>query len=138
MKKIVVLSTIMAVLVASLSAFSVFAAPSTMSRVWGAQLSELNADRAFYDHFVANNKNFTSVSATDKVKLQIYLARYASDLAQAEAIVKNTANQEPINTKGMTTAQVNRQDQVHQTAAGNLSVLLRDMRGIQTKLEQIG
>ncbi len=136
MKKIVILSTITAILTAALSAFSVFAAPSTLGRTWGPQLGELQADRAFYDHFIANHKNFANTS--DPAKLQIYLARYASDLAQAEAIVRNAANQEPINTKGMTTAQVNRQDQVHQTAVSNLAVLLRDMRGLQTKLAQIG
>ncbi len=138
MKKIVVVSTVMAFIVASLSAFSVFAAPSTISRVWGKQFDQLQADRTFYDHFVANHKNFANVTGTDQVKLQIYLARYASDLSKAQAIIDNSANTEPLNTKGMTSRAVNSQDQIHQTAAQNLAVLLRDMSGLQVKLAQIG
>ncbi len=138
MKKMFIVSTLMALVVASLSAFSVFAAPSTSSRVWGAQFDQLQADRNFYDHFVANRKNFTNISTTDKVKLQMYLARYAADLSQAQAIIANPANTEALNTKNMTSRQVNSQDQAHQNAVQNLATLLHDMDGLQAKLVQIG
>ncbi len=136
MKKMFIVSTLMALVVASLSAFSVFAAPSTSSRVWGAHFDQLQADRVFYDHFVANHKNF--VKPSDPIKLQVYLARYAADLSQAQAIIANPANTEALNTKNMTSRQVNSQDQTHQTAVQDLATLLHDMRNLQRRLVQIG
>ncbi len=136
MKKIVVLSTIMAVLVASLSAFSVFAAPSNLSRTWGAQFSQLQADRTFYDHFVANHKNF--VNPSEPIKLQIYLARYAADLSKAQAIIDNPANAAVTNTKNMTNREVNSQDMSHQNAVQELASLLHEMSNLQVRLIQIG
>jgi hypothetical protein len=138
MKKIVVISTIMAFLAASLSAFSVFAAPSTLSRTWGPQLNDLQADRNFYDHFVADHKNFVNISATDQVKLQVYLARYASDLSKAQAIVNNPADAALTNTKNMSNAQINSRDQIHQSAVQNLATYLHEMRSLRVRLSQIG
>ncbi len=131
-----VVSSIMALMVAALSAFSVFAAPSAASRSWGSQLSELQADRNFYDHFVANHKNF--VNPSKPIKLQVYLARYAADLSQAQAIIANPANAALTSTKNMSNAQVNRQDKAHQTAVGDLASLLHDMRELQMNLVKIG
>ncbi len=136
MKKMFIVSTLMAIIVASLSAFSVFAAPSGSSRSWGQQLGELQADKNFYDHFIANHKNF--VHPSDPVKIHVFLAEYAADLSKAEAIVSNSANAAPVNTKNMTSAKVNRQDQLHQTAAQDLAVLLHDMRALQARLVKIG
>ncbi len=136
MKKIFVVSTIMAFIVASLSAFSVFAAPNTSSRSWGPQLNELQADKNFYDHFIANHKNF--VHPTDPIKIHVFLAEYAADLSKAEAIVSNSANAAPVNTKNLTSAEVNHQNQLHQTAAQDLAVLLHDMRALQARLVKIG
>ncbi len=136
MKRIVFVSTIMAILVASLSAFSAFAAPSAISKDWGQQFDALQADKNFYDHFVANHKNF--VHPSDPIKIKVYLAEYAADLAKAEAIVGNRANESVNNAKGMTNAQVNHQDQTHQSAVANLAALLHDMRSLQAHLVQIG
>ncbi len=136
MKKMFVVSTIMALIVASLSAFSVFAAPSAASRAWGQQLNELQADRSFYSHFVANHKNF--VHPSDPIKIKVYLTEYAVDLIKAEAIVASPANAAVTNTKNMTNRQTNSQTQAHQSAVQALAVLLHDMRALQARLVQIG
>ncbi len=132
MKKVFVISSIMAFLVASLSAFSVFAAPSTLSRAWGSQLTELQADRNFYTHVKADHQNF--VKPADPAKLQQDLNRFAIALTKAQAIVNNRANTEVLNAKGMTTAAVNRQDQAHQTAEQQLAALLHEMRDLKAAI----
>lgn len=135
MKKMFVVSTIMAVIVASLSAFSVFAAPAkTSAKIFGSQLSELNADRAFYNHFKANPKNFVNVS--DPLKLQQYLARYAFALAQADAVVKGRGT--IVATSKSTNAQVNAINNMDQTAEQNLAMWLHVMRDLRVRISQIG
>ncbi len=136
MKKMFIVSTLMAIIVASLSAFSVFAASGGSSRSWGQQLGELQADKNFYDHFVANHKNF--VHPSDPIKIHVFLAEYAADLSKAEAIVSNHTNAAPVSTKNLSSAQVNHQNQLHQTAAQDLAVLLHDMRALQARLVKIG
>ena len=136
MKKTVVVSIIMAFVAASLSAFSVFAAPNTSARDWNKQIGELQTDQNFYNHFIANPKNF--VKPSDPIKIKVFLAEFAADLNKAEAIVSNPANASAINTKNMSGVQVNRQNQAHQTAAKNLAVLLQNMRNLQARLVRIG
>ncbi len=137
MKKIVVISTIMAIFATALSAFSVFAAPSTAdtsasAKIFGSQLDELNADRVFYTKFVSDRQNF--VKPSDPLKLQKYLAHYAADLAQAESIVK--ARGTVMATSKSTSAQVNAINGMDSTARANLAVLLHDMRDLQMKILQ--
>src|SRR5512147_2017771 len=88
-KKMFAIALIMALLSASLSAFSVLAAPSQRTaeeQIWGSRLRELDADRAFFDHFKAQHSNF--VTPSHPRELQQYLNQYAFALKQAEAIVK--------------------------------------------------
>ncbi len=136
-KKMFVVSIITALIAASLSAFSVFAAPSTTSasaRIFGNQLSELNADRAFLNNFKANHNNFAN--ASDPLKLQRYIARYDFALIQADAVVKGRGT--VLITSKSTNAQVNTIDNMDQTAQQNLAIWLHEMRDLRVKMEQVG
>ena len=134
MKKIFVISTIMAFIVASLSAFSVFAATASTSqtetreRIGGQQLKDLQVDRAFYDHFRTDRKNF--VSPSNPHQLQQDLARYAFALKKAETIIAGRGN------ALVTSTSNNAFDNLDQTAQQNLAVYLHMMRDLRVKIGQ--
>lgn len=140
MKKIVFVSTIMAFIVASLSAFSAFAAPATANapkrseQIFGNQFRELTADRAWFNSFRTNHSNFVNVS--EPLRIQQYLNRYAVALAKAEAIVKSRGT--VVVTSKSTNAQVSSITHIDQADTANLAVLLHEMRALQVRLNRIG
>ncbi len=131
--KMFIVSLIMALVLASVSAFSVFAAPSTKSsssRIFGAQLRDLNNDRVWLSNFKADRNNF--VNAAKPLKLQQYLNQFASDLAQASAIVASRGT--VVATSQSTNAQVNSINNLDNSTEAKLAALLHDMRELREKL----
>ena len=129
-----VVSTLMALVVASLSAFSVFAAPAsaTSERIFGQQSKELQADRNFYDHFIADRKNFVNASSPNQ--LQQDLARYAFALKSAEAVISGRGT--TVVTSKSTNAQTNAINSMDQTSQQNLAMWLHTMRDLRVKISQ--
>src|SRR5215510_15938639 len=81
--KMFVFSTVLAVVLATASVTSAFAASATttdgtsrsLSVVWGGQFRDLQADRTFYDNFKLHREEINrSASAAE---IQQYLGRYA-------------------------------------------------------------
>ncbi len=133
MKKMFIVSSIMALVVASLSAFSVFAAPaSTSEHIFGQQFRELQSDRNFYDHFIADSKNFVNASSPNQ--LQQDLARYAFALKSAEAIIAGRGT--AVVTSKSTNSQTNAINNMDQTAQQNLAMWLHMMRDLRVKISQ--
>ncbi len=110
-KKVAVVSIILALVLAIISAIGVFAAP-TQKGTSGDQISELNFARAWYNSARLNAANF--IHTSDPVKAQQYLSQYAFALRQADAIVNG------------------------HDSSGNLAKWLRVMRGLRQKLVDIG
>ncbi len=138
MKRVFLISIIAAFIVSSFPAFSVSAAPSTASsgsdRIWGQQLKELQAHRAFYTHFVTDRKNFKKPA--DPIKLKRDLVQFAAVLKIADTIINNSSLMPATDTKNMTNRQVNSQNQIHQNAEKELARHLQALRGLREKINQ--
>ncbi len=138
-KKVFAVSVVMALILASLSAFSAFAAPAPTSaseiseQIFGNQLRELNLDRVWFNDFKANHSNF--VNPSEPNKLQQYLDQYGIALGKAEAIVKSRGT--VVITSKSTNAQVNTLTQLDQTNQQDLAVWLHMLRDLRMKLSLI-
>jgi hypothetical protein len=122
-KKVMAVSLILTLVLASISVISAFAAPtpkSSSAQAFGSQLRELDTDRTWFNSVRSQPSNF--ISTSDPTKAQQYLAQYAFALGQAEAVVKNG---------GATTTN-------NQSAQQNLATWLHVMHGLQDKLSSIG
>jgi hypothetical protein len=132
--KIVVFSTVLAVVLATMSATSVFAASATapnltnhnLAAIWGSQFRELQADRAIYNNFKSHREEINSSSTPPEI--QQYLNQYAFALGQAEAIVLHGG---PSSTSSI---KVNNRYEKGRTAQQELAIYLHMMRGLREKL----
>jgi len=132
--KMFVLSSVLAVGLASMPVTSVFAASAAapnfanhnVARVWGSQFRELQADRVIYNNFKSHRDQFSSSSSP--AEIQQYLNQYAAALRQAEAIVLHGS---PSST---TTVTVNSRFEKSRTAQQDLARFLHMMRGLRAKL----
>ena len=133
--KIVVLSTVLAAVLASVSATSAFAASATapapadsnLSSIWGNQYHELLANRIIYDHFKSHGEEIKS--SASPAQYQQYLDQYAAALSRAEAILNSGT---PSSTS---TIKVNSRFDKSRTAQQDLAEYLHMMRGLRQKLE---
>lgn len=133
--KTFVFSTVLAVVLATASVTSAFAASATttdgtsrsLSVVWGSQFRDLQSDRVFYNNFKSHREEINrSASAAE---IQQYLSRYAFALQQAESIVLH-------GTPGSTlTVKINSRFERSRTAQQDLAAFLHMMRGLREKLE---
>ena len=132
--KIAIFSTVLAVVLATTSVTSVFAASATapnltnhnMAVVWGNQFRELQADRAIYNNFKSHAAEIRNSSKP--AESQQYLAQYAFALGQAEAIVLHGS---PSSTS---TVKVNNRYERSLTAQQELAMYLHMIRGLREKL----
>jgi len=132
--KMFVFSTVLAVVLATASATSVFAASATapnlanhnLAAIWGSQFRELQADRAIYDNFKSHAAEIRNSSKP--AETQQYLAQYAFALSQAEAIVRQGS---PSSTSAV---KVNNRFEKSRTAQQDLATFLHMMRGLRVKL----
>jgi hypothetical protein len=133
--KIVVISTVLAAVLATASATNVFAASATapgltnreLATIWGNQSRELQTDRTFYDN-VRLHREATGSSATP-TEFQQYLNQYGYALGQAEAIVLHDSPSLAMSEKNNTTQTVK-----GRTDQQDLAVYLHMMRGLRDKL----
>ena len=133
--KIVVISTVLAAVLATTSATSAFAASATapgftdhaLTKIWGNQIRELQGDRTFYDNVRMHREGISS-SATP-AEFQQYLNRYASALAQAESIVRQDSSSLAASEKNN-----NSQNVKGRTYQQDLAVYLHMLRGLRQKL----
>ena len=127
-------ATIIALALASISAASVFAAPTKASnsvnndpeRVWGSQFRELQTDRTIYNNIRSHSEQLKTSSKP--ARIQQYLDQYTFALKQAEAIIIHGS---PSSTS---TVQVNNRYEKSLTAQQQLAMYLHMMRGLQDKL----
>ena len=132
--KIAIFSTVLAVVLATTSVTSVFAASATapnltnhnMAVIWGNQFRELQADRAIYNNFKSHAAEIRNSSKP--AESQQYLAQYAFALGQAEAIVLHGS---PSSTS---TVKVNNRYERSLTAQQELGMYLHMIRGLREKL----
>lgn len=132
--KIVVFSTVLAVILATASATSVFAASATapnfsthnLAVVWGNQYRELQTDRTFYNEFKSHREEINSSSSA--AEIQQYLNQFAFALGQAQAIVLHGT---PSSTS---TVKINSRFERSRTAEQDLATFLHMMRGLREKL----
>lgn len=132
--KITVFSTVLAVVLATTSATSVFAASATapnltnhnFAAIWGSQFRELQADRSIYNNFKSHREEINSSSKP--AEIQQYLAEYALALKQAEAILRHGS---PSSTS---IVKVNNRYEKSLTAQQELAMYLHMMRGLRAKL----
>ena len=132
--KIAIFSTVLAVVLATTSVTSVFAASATapnltnhnMAVIWGNQFRELQADRAIYNNFKSHAAEIRNSSKP--AESQQYLAQYAFALGQAEAIVLHGS---PSSTS---TVKVNNRYERSLTAQQELAMYLHMIRGLREKL----
>ena len=132
--KMFVFSTVLAVVLATASATSVFAASATapnlanhnLAIVWGNQFRELQADRTFYNDFKSHREEINSSSSP--AEIQQYLNQFAFALGQAEAIVLHGS---PSSTS---TVKINNRFERSRTAQQDLATFLHMMRGLREKL----
>ena len=132
--KITVFSTVLAVLLATTSVTSVFAASATapnlanhnVAAIWGSQFRELQADRAIYNNFKSRPGEIKNSSKP--AETQQYLAQYAFALGQAEAIVRQGS---PSSTS---TVKVNNRYERSLSAQQELAMYLHMIRGLREKL----
>jgi hypothetical protein len=129
--KFVVISTVLAAVLASVSATSVFAASAgvpaanhELKSVWGNQYRDLTEDRIAYDHF-KSERNTSSSPA----EFQQYLDQYAAALSRADAIIMLSSS--PSST---TSVKINNHFDASRTAQQDLAVYLHMMRGLRQKL----
>lgn len=128
--KMFVFSTVLAVVLATTSATSVFAASATapslvnhsLAALWGNQYRELQADRIIYNNFKSHHEELNS-SATP-AEIQQYLNQYAFALNSAEAIV--------LHSSPSSISKVNNRDQ--NTVRQQVALYLHMMRGLRAKL----
>ena len=133
--KITVFSTVLAAILAAMSASSVFAAPATASTatnrdvamIWGVQFRDLQAERVFYDHIKLHPADIKNASKPAEV--QQYLGQYAFALTQAEAIVLHSSPSGTANVK------VNNRFEKSLTAQQELAMYLHMLRGLREKLQ---
>jgi hypothetical protein len=132
--RIAVFSTVVAVILATVSATSVFAASATTQTpaitvsqsAWGAQARELQTDRTFYSNLKSHPAALRN--SNTPAQTQQYLNQFAFALKQAEAIILHgipSAN-----------ASVNVSSPYirNLTAQQQLAMYLQMMRGLRTKL----
>ena len=132
--KIAIFSTVLAVILATVSATSVFAASATapnlanhnLAAIWGSQFRELQADRAIYNNFKSHAAEIRNSSKP--AEAQQYLAQYAFALSQAEAIVRQGS---PSSTSAV---KVNNRYERSLTAQQELAMYLHMIRGLRAKL----
>jgi hypothetical protein len=132
--KIVVISTVLAAVLASLSATSVFAASTTapsfpnhsLKSIWGNQIRELQGDRTFYDNVRMHREEISS--SASPAEFQQYLNQYAYALGQAESIVLHDSSSLAASEKN------NNQNVKGRTYQQDLAVYLHMMRGLRQKL----
>ena len=132
--KIAVLSTVLAVVLATTSATSVFAASATaptlanhnLAVIWGSQFRELQADRSIYNKIKLHREGINSSSSA--AQIQQYLDHYAFALKQAEAIVLHGTPSSTL------TVKVNSRFEKSRTAQQDLATFLHMMRGLRVKL----
>jgi hypothetical protein len=123
--KIAVFSSLLAVVLATMSATSVFAAPSGPKTIWGNQYRELQADRAFFSKLKSHTAEINRSSTP--AQIQQYLNQYAFALNQAETIVLHNSSSSVPN--------VNHHiGNNEKTLQGQLAIYLHMMRGLRTKL----
>ena len=132
--KLVVFSTVLAVVLATTSATSAFAASATASNltnhnlatIWGSQFRELQADRAIYSNFKSKGGEINNSSTP--AEIQQYLNQYAFALSQAEAIVLHGSPSSNANLL------VNNQYARRLSARQELATYLHMIRGLRAKL----
>jgi hypothetical protein len=131
--KIAVFSSVLAVVLATVSATSVFAASATFPRraihhlagIQGNQYRQLQADRIFYDRVKSRAAEISNSSTP--AEIQQYLNQYAFALSQAEAIVRHTSSSSVSNVNA-------RNKNSENTLQGQLAMYLHMMRGLRAKL----
>ena len=131
--KITVFSIVLAVVLATTSTTSVFAASATapnltnhnLAAVWGSQYRELQADRAVYNNFKSHRGEINSSSTS--AEIQQYLDQYAFALSHAEAIVLHSS---PASASKVTNQNENNENTVQQ----QLAMYLHMMHGLREKL----
>ena len=136
--RIAVLSTVLAVVLATASATSVFAASTTttqkpapafsaaMEKAWGPQIRDLQIDRTFYDTLRSHPAELSSSNSSSQN--QQYLDQYAFALKQAEAIVRSGIP------SAVASVNVTKWSSRNLTAQQNLAMYLHMIRGLRTKL----
>src|SRR5512138_3232612 len=139
-KKVIAVSLVIALVLASISIIGAFAAPTSKDSpsAFGNQLRELNFDRAWFNSARSDATNF--VRTSDPTRAQQYLAQYAFALNQADAIVAgrgtNTANNNNNNNGNSSSNNTNNTN--FGSPKGDLAGWLHTMRGLQGKLADIG
>jgi hypothetical protein len=133
--KIIVLSTVLAVVLATTSATSVFAASATaptinnhvLTKIWGNQIRDLQIDRSFYDNIKSHREE--AGSSSTPAEFQQYLNQYGYALSQAEAIVLHDSS-------SLAASEKTDKDQnaKGRTVQQDLAVYLHMMRGLREKL----
>ena len=132
--KMFVFSSVLAVVLATASATSVFAASATtpsfsthnIAVAWGSQFRELQADRTIYDRIKLHPVEIKN--AAKPAEVQQYLSQYVFALKQAEAIVLHGSPSTTANVK------INNRFEKSLTAQQELAMYLHMMRGIREKL----
>ncbi len=139
-KKVVAVSLILALVLASISVIAAFAAPTKSKSAFGSQLRELDFDRAWFNSARLNAANF--VNTSDPGRAQQYLSQYAFALNQADAIVAgrgaNTTNNNNNGNNSSSSNSSNTNNTNFGSAQGDLAQWLHMMRGLQGKLASIG
>jgi hypothetical protein len=133
--KFVVISTVLAAVLASVSATSVFAASVTapgftnhaLTKIWGNQIRELQGDRTFYDNVRMHREDISS--SASPAEFQQYLNQYAYALGQAESIVLHDSSSLAVSEKNNNSRNVK-----GRTDQQDLAVYLHMMRGLRQKL----
>jgi len=142
-KRIFAVSIIVALILASVSAMGVFAAPTKIS---GGQLRELGAAMRWYNNFRSQPGRFNS--ASDQAKLQQYLDQYAFALRQAQALLVNggsNSNGQGNNSNGNnasgqggnSSGQGSNQNGRNQSAEQQMATYLSMMRGLRDKIMSV-
>ncbi len=102
-----------------------------MAKLWGAQFSELEADRAWLNNFKSKPANF--VSTSDPTKIQQWISQYEFALTQADAIVAGRGTNVAKNSSG-SSVNSNSNNTQFGSAKGDLAQWLHMMRDLQVKL----
>ncbi len=154
-KQAFAVSLIMALVLASFSVVSAFAAPPTpppptnnnnsLQKIWGNQFSDLVSARDWFNNFKAHPERLKNSS--DQARMQRYLAEYAFALGRAEAIIKSgspngQANNSNGNSNSSSSSSNNSSSSSSTQKWGSpeqlLNIYLQWMRGLRMKIENGG
>ena len=151
-KKVFAVSFIMALVLASFSVVSAFAAPPTstnnnnsLQKIWGSQYSDLVSARDWFNNFKTQPGRLKNSS--DQARMQRYLADYAFALGKAEAIIasdnpsgqaNNSNGKNSNSSSNSNNSSSNSSTQKWGSPEQLLNIYLQWMRGLRMKIENGG